>query len=79
MQRPGESRPELYPERMADTAEELRSSPAGRIYPQPVTQLQISATGIRELIGAGQSPRYLLPEAVLTIIREERLYRRRGK
>lgn len=74
MQRPGDPRPELYPERIADTIEELRNSPAGRIWPQRVTQLEISATRIRELIGKGESPRFLLPDPVLEIIRRDGLY-----
>jgi nicotinate-nucleotide adenylyltransferase len=78
MQRPGDPLPALYPERMAKSATELHAAPAGRIYPQPVTQLQISATGIRTLIQAGQSPRYLLPEGVLEIIQRENLYRGKG-
>lgn len=48
---------------------------AGLIHLQTVTQLEISATRIRSLIAAGQSPRYLLPEAVLRLIGESRLYR----
>jgi nicotinate-nucleotide adenylyltransferase len=74
MQRPGDPLPEPYPERIAQSAEALRTTPAGCIYPQQVTQLQISATRIRGLIKAGLSPRYLLPDAVLEIIRREELY-----
>ena len=74
MQRPGDTRPELYPERIADTIEELRNSPAGRIWPQRVTQLEISATRIRELIGKGQSPRFLLPDPVLEIVQRDGIY-----
>jgi len=55
------------------TALSLRN--AGLIHLQTVTQLEISATRIRSLIAAGQSPRYLLPEAVLRLIGESRLYR----
>jgi nicotinate-nucleotide adenylyltransferase len=40
-----------------------------------VTQLDISATAIRAQIAAGLSPRFLLPDSVLQIIRRERLYR----
>ena len=74
MQRPGDPSPELYPERITDTIEELRTSLAGRIWPQRVSQLEISATRIRELIGKGQSPRFLLPDPVLEIIRREGIY-----
>ena len=74
MQRPGDPSPELYPERITDTIEELRTSLAGRIWPQRVSQREISATRIRELIGKGQSPRFLLPDPVLEIIRREGIY-----
>lgn len=40
-----------------------------------VTRLQISATRIRELIAAGRSIRYLVPDSVMTYIRQEELYR----
>ena len=53
----------------------LRRKPAGGILFQPVTQLNISATQIRALLAHGQSPRYLLPEAVLASIHDQSLYR----
>jgi nicotinate-nucleotide adenylyltransferase len=42
---------------------------------QPVTQLAISATAIREMIAAGRSAQFLLPEAVWRYIQEQNLYR----
>jgi len=53
----------------------LREAPAGGIFMQPVTQLDISSTRIRTLIGQRKSPRYLLPDEVLAYIQEQRLYR----
>ncbi|MFO1432164.1 MAG: nicotinate-nucleotide adenylyltransferase [Candidatus Competibacteraceae bacterium] len=53
----------------------LREKAAGGILIQPVTQLAISATRIRQLLAQGHSPRYLLPEAVWDAIREHGLYR----
>ena len=75
MQRPGEAHPPLYRERHTGEPEQLRQQPAGRILFQPVTQLEISATRIRELVQRGLSPRYLLPDPALAIIRDEGLYR----
>ena len=75
MQRPGKAQPEIYPERRVATAAALRNSSAGRILFLPVTQLDISATRIRALLRAGQNPRYLLPDGVLSIIRQQKLYR----
>jgi len=53
----------------------LRLKPAGLVYFVEVTQLAIAATQIRRLIQAGKDPRYLLPDAVLDLIREQQLYR----
>lgn len=53
----------------------LRDAPAGRILFQAVTQMDISSTRIRQLIGQGRSARFLLPDAVLAICEREGLYR----
>ncbi len=65
----------LQRERSAPHPRALRASPAGRIYFLEVTQLEISATAIRELVAAGQSPRFLLPDPVISVIAREGLYR----
>ncbi len=75
MQRPGEEHPDLYPERLTTSIEELTSNSAGHIWLQEVSQLQISATKIRELLQQGRSPRYLLPAPVLEIIEQQGIYR----
>ena len=81
MQRPGASRApppalaEFVAPRVAGEAAALRRQPAGRVLFQPVTQLAVSATQIRQLLAQGQSIRYLLPEAVLAHIRDRALYR----
>lgn len=53
---------------------QLQQSPAGRIAFQAVTQLDISATFIREACRNGDSPRYLLPEAVVDYMTAHDLY-----
>lgn len=81
MQRPGMAQPFSPPleafvvPRAVHDAPALRRRPAGGILFQPVTQLDISATRIRALLARGQSPRYLLPEAVLASIHDRALYR----
>jgi len=75
MQRHGETPLSIYPERTISTREELHSSEAGRILFLPVTQLEISATRIRTMLRTGRSPRYLLPDQVLSIIEQQKLYR----
>lgn len=52
----------------------LRQAPAGRIVPFAMTQLDISATRIRALLSKGQSPRYLLPEPLITHIQSHHFY-----
>ncbi|MEN8178257.1 MAG: nicotinate-nucleotide adenylyltransferase [Pseudomonadota bacterium] len=80
MQRPGHNDlndpalQTLMNERAADQAEQIRYQPAGKIFFQPVTQLEISATRIRTLIAEGGSARFLMPEPVLKIIQKENLY-----
>ncbi len=60
--------------RRAESPQDLRAAPAGRILFQPVTPLAISSTQIRALLAAGRNPRYLLPDPVLEIIRRAGLY-----
>ncbi len=52
----------------------LAKQPAGCVIGIPVTQMAVSSTQIRDLLAAGQSPRYLLPNAVLNRIRQEKWY-----
>jgi len=47
---------------------DLQNEPAGHIFFQEVTQLEISSSAIRGLIARGQAARYLLPDSVLEII-----------
>jgi nicotinate-nucleotide adenylyltransferase len=75
MQRPGERPSDLYTEHFTNDPKELMVAPNGKIYQQPVTQLDISSTRIREMIKQGISPRYLVPNAVLEIIERDDLYR----
>ncbi|TVP88515.1 MAG: nicotinate-nucleotide adenylyltransferase [Thioalkalivibrio sp.] len=59
---------------VADSVVALQSAPSGRVCFQPVTQLDISGTAIREGLRSGRSPRFLLPGSVLHYIAEHRLY-----
>lgn len=74
--RPGFA-PDLSPAlraRRVTTLTELRARRAGAVWFQPVTELAISATGIRRLAAAGGDLRFLLPAAVEALIREQALY-----
>jgi nicotinate-nucleotide adenylyltransferase len=52
----------------------LHEKTCGAIVPVALTPLPISATAIRALLREGKSPRYLLPDAVLSFIGENALY-----
>ena len=56
-------------------ANDLENRLSGGIYVQSITALDISATMIRAQISAGFSPRFLLPEVVLSYISEQNLYK----
>lgn len=62
--------------RQADSPEALSHSLAGLIFFHEVTQLEISATKIRDLLKEGKSPRFLLPDSVLAVINEQGMYAR---
>lgn len=60
---------------LTDNPDELTRSRAGRVWVQAVTQLDISATGIRRAAAAGADLRYLLPEGARRHLEAHRLYR----
>ena len=64
----------LLARRRVEDIGSLRSTPAGCILELDPPLLDISATGIRERIAAGRSPRYLTPDSVWEEIRHQRLY-----
>lgn len=75
---PGELAPALADacrRRLTREASDLASAPAGRIMPFDMTPLAISASLVRDLIRAGHSPRYLVPDAVLDYIDLHQLYK----
>jgi len=80
MRRPGWEPPAdgllgtLIREREVADAQGLAARPAGGILFRSVTQLEISATQIRDLLAQGLSPRYLLPDPVLAFLGRERIY-----
>jgi len=56
----------------------LHSRPAGCVLSCPVTQLDISSSGIRAELAQGGNARYLLPDDVWTYMRQQRLYKESG-
>jgi nicotinate-nucleotide adenylyltransferase len=78
MQRPGEvlqlkgELAEFYHQKQAGPEDiEL---PAGKVWLVPVTQMAISATTIRASLMTGRDVRYLLPDAVISLIEQLGLY-----
>ena len=63
-----------YAARRRGLVADLAADAAGGVAGLPVTQLDISATAVREMCRAGQSPRYLLPDGVIDYIRDQQLY-----
>jgi nicotinate-nucleotide adenylyltransferase len=63
-----------YGQLLAQTTCELRSTTAGRVTFLAVTQLDISATAIREACKTKKSVRFLLPDAVNQYIQAHKLY-----
>ena len=61
--------------RRRGTADDIQDSPCGRIVPFTIPTLEISATAIRQCVASGQSPRYLVADALVGYIDSHRLYR----
>jgi nicotinate-nucleotide adenylyltransferase len=60
--------------RRCEQAAEIAEKPAGWVFVHPITQLDISASQIRDRALRGKSLRYLLPDSVIDYINENRLY-----
>ncbi len=60
--------------RLAKDINELAQASAGKLCFQQVTQLDISATTIRDIIARKQNPGFLLPDAVIEYIKQHQLY-----
>jgi nicotinate-nucleotide adenylyltransferase len=68
----------LLAQRQVSTPAALRKRANGAIYVTDAPALEVSATRLRELIGAGRSARFLVPDAALEYIRVHGLYRHGG-
>lgn len=67
--------PEAVRDRLTERPADLAAAACGRVLVQQVTQLDISATGVRRLAGAGGDLRYLMPTAVRQYLEQQQLYR----
>lgn len=68
---------EVMVDRGTGAVRDLHEAPAGRIFVHAVTQLEISSTELRQLIGAGGDPRYLVPDSVRVLLAQLQCYARR--
>jgi nicotinate-nucleotide adenylyltransferase len=69
---------EFFVNRLTNSKQQLYDNLFGKLYFQVVTQLDISATRIREIITLKQNPDFLLPDEVITYIRKHKLYQYEG-
>ena len=79
MTRPGfaiQNLDDFFKAKLATELTELTHVSAGKLYFQQVTQLDISATAIRNMIAEQQNPGFLLPDTVIAYIRQHQLYQR---
>lgn len=63
-------------EHLVDDTAMLRAAPAGLLYFAQVSQMDIASSRIRELVAAGLSARYLVPDTVWEYIQKQHLYQR---
>ena len=78
--RPGWRAPDIGPlgELLADRGthriNDLHQKISGHIYIHDVTQLEISSREIRDLVGLGRDPRFLMPDGVRELIEQSGCY-----
>jgi nicotinate-nucleotide adenylyltransferase len=65
---------DFFTARQVANKQELSQHLAGKLYFQPITQLDISATVIRNMIANERNPAFLLPDAVIAYIKQQQLY-----
>jgi nicotinate-nucleotide adenylyltransferase len=65
---------EAFQARFTASPDALSASPAGLVSHFAMTPLEVSATSIRTILAAGESPRFLVPDGVLDYIQANRLY-----
>ena len=65
---------EMITEHGTHRTDDLHSATYGSIHIHAVTQLEIASTEIRELVGAGRDPRFLMPDEVRDAILDMKIY-----
>lgn len=64
----------LLADRGTHRVKDLHQEKCGHIYIHDVTQLEISSREIRELVGLGRDPRFLMPDGVRELIEQSGCY-----
>ena len=64
----------LVNEHRTEDVERCDKQAAGCVIFSPVTELNISSTGIRRQLQSGKDVRYLLPDSVLAMIKQQHIY-----
>jgi nicotinate-nucleotide adenylyltransferase len=64
----------LLKQRQVKDKKLLQAKSAGSIFLHHISQLDISASKIREMVAQGKNPRYLLPDVVLQMIKVQKIY-----
>jgi nicotinate-nucleotide adenylyltransferase len=64
----------FFSARHTTNKQDLSELSAGKLYFQPITQLDISATNIRKMIADQRNPAFLLPDTVIAYIKLHWLY-----
>jgi nicotinate-nucleotide adenylyltransferase len=65
----------LLKSRQVKDAKLLQAKAAGSIFLHPISQLDISASKIRDMVAKGKNPRYLLPDVVLQMVKVQKIYK----
>lgn len=65
---------DLLNKHLQDDINLIHTRESGVILLRPLTPLEISASDIRKQIAMGRNPRYLLPNAVLDYLKQQRIY-----
>lgn len=65
---------DFFKVRQTEEIKELAHNTGGKLFFQRITQLDISATAIRNMISEKKYPGFLLPDAVIEYIKQHRLY-----
>ncbi len=65
---------DFFKARLSSDKYGLSQTRAGKLYFQQITQLDISATAIRDIFANKQNPGFLLPDAVIEYIQQHQLY-----